>query len=97
MGEEYRIPFQSQDQEALKKILSSAPHFAGYDQKYALYNYRANIMASSAIMPDATAAVAEYGFYFCKKGNREVERDVLAYIRSAVEASGQAFIIEDLE
>ncbi len=97
MGEEYRIPFQSKDQDALKRILSSAPHLASYDQKYALYNYRANISASSATMPDATAAVAEYGFYFCKNGNREVERDVLAYIRSAIEASGQVFVIEDLE
>lgn len=64
MGEEYRISFQSQDQDALEKILSSAPHFASYAQKYALCNYRANISASSATMPDATAAVAEYSSKF---------------------------------
>ncbi len=98
MGEEYRIPFHSKDRNALKKILSSAPHFAGHDQEYTLYNYRANISASSATMPDATAAVREHGFYFCKKGgDREVEKDVLAHIRSAIEATGQVFVIEDLE
>ena len=97
MGQEYRIPFHFRDKDALNKILTGAPHFASYDPKYALYDYRANITASSARMPDATAAVKEYGFYFCKYGDRDVERDVLAHIRSAIEASGQAFVLEDLE
>lgn len=98
MGLEHRIAVEGQEVDALKQILSNAPHFASYDQQYAVFFYRANITADPKIMPDAMASVQEHGFYFCDNcGLQSITNDVLDYLRAAIEATGQVFVIEDLE
>ena len=97
MGLEYRIPFNFQPADVLRPDLSAAPHFAGYDMQHELYLYRADVTANPKQMPDVTAAVGEYGFYFCEYGDQSVSGDVMAYLRSFVEAAGQKFVVEDLE
>ncbi len=97
MGFEYHIPFRFQDANALNQALKDAPHLANYDKQYSMYEYRANIAAGTTTLPDAMAAVREDGFYFCECGDRKVVKDILAFLRSFVEASGQIFSVEDLE
>ena len=97
MGLEYRIPFLLQDADTLNQILRNAPHLANYDGLRSLYLYRANLTASTATMPDATAAVRENGFYFCEYGDQDVTKDVLAFLRHCIEATGQVFLVDDLE
>ncbi len=97
MGLEYRIPFNFQPAVMLEPDLSAAPHFAGYDPQHGLCFYRADVAVNTKQMPDVTAAIREYGFYFCEYGDRSIAADVKAYLRSYVEASGQIFTVEDLE
>jgi hypothetical protein len=97
MGIEYRVPLDRPASQEWDHILRAAPYFSQYNKPYRLYEFRAPNRPFPDGMPDVVVGVKSNGLYLCDNGNRTITEAIVSYMRAAITAAGNTFVLEDYE